>query len=160
MTNESAAVPETALDPIERDAAPHTVRFGMVVLYVRDLQRSIEFYRLLGLDVSDPHPEHPVSVYEMANGVTLIITTDALAVRLDPAWARPDLGYQQVMEFFVDDDARVDAVWNKLTSAGYNGRTAPGHLIGPHAMMVEDPDGNVVLITSEPVAQTESSTSA
>ena len=160
MTNTSAAVPEAAHDPIERDAAPHKVRFGMMVLYARDLQRSIAFYRLLGLDVPDPHPEHPVSACQMANGVTMIITTDALAVRFDSAWVRPDRGYQQVTEFFVDDDAQVDAAWSRLTSAGYTGRTAPGHLIGPYATLVEDPDGNVVMITREPVTNAQISTTA
>jgi predicted lactoylglutathione lyase len=155
MTNESPAVPEAASSLIEHDAAPGHVRFGMMVLYVRDLQRSIEFYRLLGLDVPNPHPEHPVAAYEMANGITLIIATDAIARRFDPGFVRPDSGYQQVMEFFVDDDAHVDAVWNRLTSAGYNGRTAPGNLIGPYATMVEDPDRNVVLITSEPAANVD-----
>jgi hypothetical protein len=64
------------------------------------------------------------------------------------------------MEFFVDDDAQVDEVWNRLTSAGYHGRTAPGHLIGPYATLVEDPDGNVVMITSEPVTAAEGTASA
>ncbi len=128
-------------------------RFGMIVVYARDLQKSIEFYRLLGLDVPDSDPERPVSVCRMDNGVTLIITVDATALRFDPTWTRPEgAGYQQVVEFFVDDDAAVDAIWEKVTSAGYGGRTAPGHLLGPYATLVEDPDGNVVLVTNEPAA--------
>jgi Glyoxalase/Bleomycin resistance protein/Dioxygenase superfamily len=55
------------------------------------------------------------------------------------------------MEFLVDDDASVDAVWTRLTSAGHHGRTAPAHIIGPYATMVDDPDGNVVLISNDPV---------
>jgi predicted lactoylglutathione lyase len=126
------------------------LQFGMIVLYARDLSKSIEFYRLLGLDVPDPLPDRPVSIYRMDNGVTMILTVDDLALRFDAAWTRPEGGYQQVMEFFVDSDADVDAVWAKLNAAGYPGRTAPGRLIGPYATMVEDPDGNVVLITHEP----------
>jgi catechol 2,3-dioxygenase-like lactoylglutathione lyase family enzyme len=158
MTNEPFPAPEAELNFIAHETAPGRLRFGMIVLYVRDLQRSIAFYRLLGLNVPDPHPEHPVSACEMGKGVTLIITTGALAVRFDPGWVRPERGYQQFMEFFVDDDAQVDAVWNWLTSAGYTGRTAPGPLIGPYATLVEDPDGNVVLITSEPVTDEARST--
>ncbi|MBV9792862.1 MAG: VOC family protein [Actinobacteria bacterium] len=127
------------------------VRFGMMVIYARDLQRSIEFYRLLGLAVPDPRPDRPVALYRMGNGVTLIFTTGAVAERFDADWVRPGPGYQQVMEFLVDDDAAVDAVWARLTSAGHHGRTAPGHLIGPYATMVDDPDGNVVLISHDPV---------
>jgi predicted lactoylglutathione lyase len=76
----------------------------MIALEVRDLQRSIEFYRLLFL------------------------------------------------EFFVGDDAAVDAEWEKLTSAGYSGRRAPAKTVGPYAAMVDDPDGNVVLISSDAAA--------
>jgi hypothetical protein len=56
------------------------------------------------------------------------------------------------MEFFVGDDAAVDAEWEKLTSAGYHGRRAPAKTVGPYAAMVDDPDGNVVLISSDAAA--------
>ncbi len=127
------------------------IRLGMVVLYVRDLQRSIEFYRLLGLDVPDPRPDRPVSIYRTDGGVTLIFTTDELAGRFDQNWTRPADGYQQVLEFVVDDDKEVDALWAKLTSAGYHGRTAPRNINGPYATLVDDPDGNAVLISNDQV---------
>ena len=148
MTNES--VLPSSSDLAGHDTTPGGVRFGMVVLYVRDLHRSVEFYRLLGLDVSDPHPERPVAFYQEGGTTLMIITTDPVARRFDATWVRPDArGYQQVVEFFVDSDAAVDAVWARLTAAGHKGITAPGHLIGPYATMVADPDGNAVLITNE-----------
>lgn len=124
-------------------------KFGMMVLYARDLGKTVEFYRLLGLDVPDPLPDRPVSVYKMDNGVTVIFTTGELATLFDPGWVRPEHGYQQVMEFLVDDEAAVEATWNKLLSAGYQGRTAPAYINGPYAAMVDDPDGNVVLISND-----------
>jgi predicted lactoylglutathione lyase len=136
MTNESTSAPR--------------IRLGMIVLYVRDLGKSIAFYRALGIDVSDPDPRRPVASHRFENGVTLLLTTDLVARIFDPAWARTDHGYQQVVEFFVDDDGAVDAAWQRLTAAGYRGTRAPGNLVGPYATLVEDPDGNVVLITSEP----------
>lgn len=127
----------------------------MVVLYVRDLQRSIEFYRLLGLDIPDPNPDRPVAAWQDGDAVRMIITTDPVAQRFDPHWVRPEPGgYQQVVEFFVDDDNTVDAIWKRLTSAGHKGTSAPGHLLDPYATMIEDPDGNVVLVTNEPTANT------
>ncbi len=136
------------------------IRFGMMVIYARDLQRSIEFYRLLGLDVPDPRPGRPVSIHRMASGVTIIFTTGEVANRFDPGWIRPDRGYQQVMEFLVDDEASVDAVWTRLTAAGYHGRTAPGPITGPYATMIDDPDGNAVLITNDRVTNADPSPSA
>jgi catechol 2,3-dioxygenase-like lactoylglutathione lyase family enzyme len=129
-----------------------TIRFGMIVLYVRDLHKSIAFYRLLGLDLADPHPDRPVAQADLGGGVSLLLTTAAIATRVDAAWSRPDVGYQQVVEFFVDDDAAVDEVWRRMTSAGYRGLTAPGHLLKPYATVLEDPDGNAVMLTHEPAA--------
>ncbi|TPW70129.1 VOC family protein [Schumannella sp. 10F1B-5-1] len=132
-----------------------SIRFGMVVLYVRDLARSATFYRALGLDVPDPNPDRPVISCRLAEGVTLLLTTDETARRLDPsrersAAAAGDDEYQQVTEFFVDDDATVDALWAGAPAAGGVQRRVPGHLLQPYATMIDDPDGNVLLITSEP----------
>jgi predicted lactoylglutathione lyase len=125
------------------------IRLGMVVLVVRDLERSIEFYRLLGLDISDPLADRPVSVSEMNDGISLVLITDELA-RRDPGWSWPADGYQQILEFVVLDDAAVDAEWEKLTAVGHRGRQAPAKAFGPYAAMVDDPDGNVVLISADP----------
>ena len=127
------------------------IRFGMVVLIVRDLQRSIAFYRLLGLEIADPLEDRPVSLSKLTDDVTLVLVTEDFA-RLDPAWARPEGGYQQLLEFLVDDDAAVDARWQQLTGAGHPGRQAPAKTFGPYAAIVDDPDGNVTLITSDPKA--------
>jgi predicted lactoylglutathione lyase len=127
------------------------IRFGMVVLIVRDLDRSIDYYRLLGLDIADPFGDRPVSLSKLTDDVTLVLVTDEFA-RLDPQWTRPDHGYQHLLEFFVDDDAAVDAEWEKLTSAGHPGRQAPAQTFGPYAAIVDDPDGNLTLISSVPPA--------
>ncbi|MFJ9351194.1 VOC family protein [Streptomyces sp. NPDC101237] len=151
MTNKSSRATDVAAAPIEHDTPTNSVRFAMVVLYVRDLQRSIDFYRLLGLDITDPHPERPVAAWKENGALRMIITTAPVAQRFDPNWIRPAAGgYQQVVEFFVDSDEAVDAAWKRLTSAGHKGISAPEHLLEPYATMIEDPDGNVVLITSEP----------
>jgi predicted lactoylglutathione lyase len=132
------------------------IQLGMIALEVRDLQRSIEFYRLLGLQIPDPFPDRPVSVYRMDSGVSLILA-EGFAAAADPDWARPEGdGYQIFMEFFVGDDAAVDAEWEKLTSAGHHGRRAPAKTVGPYAAMIDDPDGNVVLISSDPAADPDS----
>jgi predicted lactoylglutathione lyase len=128
------------------------IQLGMIGLEVRDIQRSIEFYRLLGLEVPDPFPDRPVSVYRMDSGVSLVLA-EGFAAAADPGWARPEGGgYQIFLEFFVGDDAAVDAEWEKLTSAGYHGRRAPSKTVGPYAAMIDDPDGNVVLISSDAAA--------
>ena len=51
-----------------------------------------------------------------------------------------------------DDDARVDAEWERCTSAGYHGRMAPARTTGLYATMIDAPDGKVVLISSDRTA--------
>lgn len=124
----------------------------MVVLEVRDLDASIVFYRRLGLNLPDPVDGRPVIVHRMSSGVSLLFTT-TFASRYDPNFARPKGGYQQLLEFYVGEDAEVQAVWSALTEAGYHGRMPPTKTAGPFAAMVEDPDGNVILLTSDEAAQ-------
>jgi hypothetical protein len=49
----------------------------------------------------------------------------------------------------------VEAKWQELTAAGYAGRLPPTRTAGPFAAMVDDPDGNVVLLTSDEAASPE-----
>ncbi len=95
----------------------------------------------------------------MDSGVSIVLI-EGWAAQHDPKWVRPEGGYQQLMEFLVGDDATVDAEWTKLTRAGHHGRMAPTRTSGPYAAMVDDPDGNVVLITSDPDADPEALTTA
>ena len=135
-----------------------TLQLGMVVLDVSDLERSIGFYRLLGLDVPDPFPDRPAALHTMESGVSIVFV-QGFAAGVDPGWVRPE-GYQQALEFYVGDDAAVDEMWDRLTSAGYHGRMAPARPTGIYAALVDDPDGNVVLISSDPDANPGTEVSA
>jgi catechol 2,3-dioxygenase-like lactoylglutathione lyase family enzyme len=128
------------------------IQLAMVVLEVRDLDASIEFYRRLGLDVPDPVGGRPVTVHRMGSGVSLLLTT-AFASRYDPTFERPASGYQQLLEFYVGEDVKVRDMWAALTGFGYHGRMPPTKTAGPFAAMVDDPDRNVVLLTSDEAAQ-------
>jgi predicted lactoylglutathione lyase len=124
------------------------LQLSMIVLEVQDLARSIAFYRRLGLDVADAPPERPIVVHRMPSGVSLLLTS-GFASRYDQTWTRPESGYQQMLEFYVGNDDAVEQKWAELTGAGYHGRLPPTQTVGPYAAMVDDPDGNVVLLTSD-----------
>lgn len=128
-----------------------TLQLGMVVLDVSDLERSIAFYRLLGLDFPDPFPDRPVALHTMPSGVSIVLV-QGFAAGVDPNWARPE-SYQQALEFYVGDDAAVDEMWSRLTSAGYHGRMAPARPTGIYSALIDDPDGHVMLISSDPNAK-------
>lgn len=124
------------------------IQLAMVILEVRDLDASIAFYRRLGLDIGDPTGDRPIVIHRMGSGVSLLLTTSFASV-YDQGFQRPTSGYQQLLEFYVGEDALVDRAWHELTGAGYHGRLAPTQTAGPYAAMVDDPDGNVILLTSD-----------
>lgn len=127
------------------------LQLSMVVLETSDLDASIRFYRRLGLDIPDASAERPMVAHRMPSGVTLLIT-DGFAKAYDKTWQPPTGGYSQMLEFYVGEDAAVDSTFADLVAAGYNGRMPPTRTIGPYAAMVDDPDGNVILLTSDEAA--------
>lgn len=124
-----------------------TVQLSMVGLMVKDMAASLAFYRQVGLDIPAGEEEKPFVLYRMESGVSLFWDT-VFADTYDPSRTLPRGGYQSMLEFFLADDSAVDAKYAELTAAGYYGRRAPIQTTGPYAAMVDDPDGNVVLLTS------------
>ena len=84
-----------------------------------------------------------------------MLLTTSFAATHDPAWNRPARGYQQLLEFYVEENAVVDQRWADLVAAGHPSRMPPMQTAGPYAAMVEDPDGNVVLRTSDEAARVD-----
>ncbi len=130
------------------------IQLSMLVLEVRDLSAAVAFYRHLGVDVPEPRAGQRVVIHRMGSGVSLLFT-ESFAATYDLTWSRPTGGYQQLLEFYLGEDAAVDACWVQLTAAGYHGRMAPTRTVGPYAAMVDDPDGNVVLLTSDAAARVD-----
>ena len=70
-------------------------------------------------------------------------------MRNDPDRQAPDGGSRILLEFFVDGNAAVDDKFAELTEAGYRSRREPWLTsFGAYMCMVDDPDGNTVLITA------------
>jgi uncharacterized glyoxalase superfamily protein PhnB len=105
--------------------------------------------RLLGLDIPASDDRKPFVLHRMGSGVSIFFDT-VFATRYDPQYTpRAGNGYGSLLEFYLGDDSAVDAKYAELTAAGYHGRMAPERTSGPYAAMVDDPDGNVVLLTSD-----------
>lgn len=124
------------------------VQLSMVGLMVKNMAASLAFYRQLGLEIPAGEDEKPFVLHRMESGVTLFWDT-VFAERYDPNRTVPTDGYQIMLEFYLGTDAAVDAKYAELMAAGYHGRSAPQQTTGPYAAMVDDPDGNVALLTSD-----------
>ena len=56
-------------------------------IFARDLQRSLDFYRLLGLPV--PEPEEPHVAVELPGGNTLSFDNEETIAGMHPGWTPP-----------------------------------------------------------------------
>jgi catechol 2,3-dioxygenase-like lactoylglutathione lyase family enzyme len=122
-------------------------RFTMVVLLVEDLARSVAFYRRLGVSFPDDAETRRDVVVDLGGGHNLVLTTtfgrNVPDLRLAPGDGRA------MLEFFVDGDSAVDATHAELVAAGHHSRRSPFRTdFGAYMGLLDDPDGNVVLITA------------
>lgn len=125
------------------------MRLGMFGLIVEDMARSLAFYRLLGVDFPKGSEAKSGLSVEVAPGLRMFWSTNFAALN-DPGRAGPAGGYRILVEFFTDEgNAEVDRLYEVVTSAGYRGHRAPFVTdFGAYMAMVDDPDGNTVLITA------------
>jgi predicted lactoylglutathione lyase len=122
-------------------------RFTMVVLLVHDLARSLAFYRRLGIEVPPEADRRTDLVIDIGGGHNIVWTTTFAGN--DPDRVAPAGGSRIALEFFVDGNDAVDALWTELTAAGHRGRRSPFITsFGAYMCLVDDPDGNMVLVTA------------
>src|SRR5262245_47351148 len=122
-------------------------RFTMVVLLIEDLPRAVAFYRRLGVEFP-PDVDRRVDVQvPIGDSHQLVLTTSFAQVDLDRQ--EPRGGSRVMLEFFVDGRDEVDAKYDELTEAGYRSRREPFvTYFGAYMCLVDDPDGNTVLVTA------------
>ena len=113
-------------------------------IFTHDLQRSLDFYRLLGLLAPQSGESH-VAI-ELPGGNTLSFDTEDTIAGMHPGWAPPASQVSRLaLAFGVDAPAKVDALFEKVTAAGHAGPLAPYDAPwGMRYATVADPDGNWV----------------
>ena len=124
-----------------------SLELSMVGLVVESIPTSLEFYRRLGVDIPAEADAERFVMHRMESGVTVFWDT-VFAKTYDPAREEPAGGYRIMLEFFLESNDAVDAKYEEMVGYGYHGRRSPGQTTGPYAAMVDDPDGNMILITA------------
>ena len=88
----------------------------------------------------------------MDSGVSLVLA-EGFAAAADPGWTRPEgTATRSSWSSSSATTRRSTPSGRSSRRPGYHGRTAPAKTVGPYAAMVDDPDGNVVLISSDAAA--------
>jgi predicted lactoylglutathione lyase len=124
-----------------------SLELAMVGLVVEDMPTSLEFYRRLGVDIPQRADHEEFVMHRMDSGVTIFWDT-VFVKRYDPSREKPTGGYRIMLEFFLADNNAVDAKYEEMVGYGYDGRAAPIQTFGPYAAMIDDPEGNMILLTS------------
>ena len=128
------------------------IRPDMVGLTVRDMQASLKFYRLLGLDIPDVPDSDPYAEVITPNGYRISWNKEEMVKGIYPDWEEPR-GQRIGLAFLCDSPAEVDEVYARLVAAGYEGRREPWDAFwGQRYAVVVDPDGlSVDLFAPVPV---------
>ena len=107
---------------------------------VSDMERSIRFYRLLGLDVPETPDEGHVDV-ALPSGVRLMLDTEEVVRSFRPDWSRAT-GNQLSLALACADAAEVDALYARAVEAGFEGEKEPWDAFwGQRYAQLRDPDG-------------------
>jgi catechol 2,3-dioxygenase-like lactoylglutathione lyase family enzyme len=109
-----------------------------------DLSRTVDFYRMIGIDV--PSPDGGFASITLGNGVNLAFGSDELTRSYDERFAAPARDKSAAaLQFRFGSREEVDAMYARLTDAGYRGHLAPIDAFwGARYCEVLDPDGNAV----------------
>jgi catechol 2,3-dioxygenase-like lactoylglutathione lyase family enzyme len=120
-------------------------RLDMIGLVVEDMTRSLAFYRRLGLDLPPEADQEPHAETTLAGGLRLAWDTAETVRSFDPSWAPPSGSPRVGLAFFFETPAEVDAAYQELTAAGYDGHKEPWDAFwGQRYAVIHDPDGNSV----------------
>ncbi|CRZ18988.1 VOC family protein [Mycolicibacterium neworleansense] len=116
---------------------------AVIEIVTADLPRSLDFYRLLGLDV--PQPDGPHVEVALPGGNRLAFDTEEVIAGMHPGWTPPSGPGRVALAFGLDAPGDVDALYERLTAAGHPGTLKPFDAPwGQRYATVEDPDGTSV----------------
>lgn len=125
-----------------------TVKLIRVAIFVEQMKRALDFYRMLGLEIPESaNEEHHVEVEQ--NGLRLAFGTwesakDIFDDREEPVGHRIEIAFQ------FDSREVLDELYRLLTVHGYIGYRGPRDTPwGERYAIVKDPDGNLISIVAD-----------
>jgi uncharacterized glyoxalase superfamily protein PhnB len=128
----------------------------MLGVIVQDMPAAVAFYRRLGLDIPDGSESQSHVEVKMGSGMTFFL--DSKPRRWDPGYSREGGSapatagghYPVVLEFYLKEQATLEAKYDELTAHGYEGFRKPYPTsFGMCFAMVRDPDGNTILLSAD-----------
>lgn len=122
-----------------------TPLFDAIGITVSSMDRSVAFYRRLGLEFPEGAESEGHVEAVLPGGTRLMLDTEELVASFDPEFEAPTERGRIGLAFLCDDPAGVDAAYGSLTEAGHEGRLEPFDAFwGQRYATVLDPDGNLI----------------
>jgi uncharacterized glyoxalase superfamily protein PhnB len=117
------------------------VSLDAIGIVTGDAKRSVEFYAFVGITFTQ-HGDHYDGT--TPSGVRIMLDTVELIRGFDPTYEKPT-GSGVVLCFKQDSAAAVDALYARITNAGFGGKKPPWDAFWGHRYAcVLDPDGNQI----------------
>jgi catechol 2,3-dioxygenase-like lactoylglutathione lyase family enzyme len=121
------------------------LRPAVIEIVVAEMATSLAFYRRLGLEIDPDADAAPHVEVPLPGGLRLAFDTEDTIRSFDSGWTPPTGGHRAALGFSCDSPADVDAAFDDLTGAGYEGHLKPWDAFwGMRYAVVHDPDGNPV----------------
>jgi uncharacterized glyoxalase superfamily protein PhnB len=121
----------------------HDVTSAVIEIVTADLQRALDFYRLLGLPV--PQADGPHVEVQLPGGNKLAFDTEEVIATMHPGWTPPTSSGRVAIAFGLATPAEVDALFERVIAAGHPGPLTPFDAPwGQRYATVADPDGTSV----------------
>ncbi|GCE21504.1 VOC family protein [Dictyobacter kobayashii] len=115
----------------------------MLGLVPQNMEKSLEFYRRLGLDIPAGSEGQRHVAVKMKGDLTFFLNAGF------PAEAA---GHSAViLEFYLQDRTEVDARYAELTGLGHPSHQPPifSSAINVYFAMLKDPDGNIIMLSAD-----------
>ncbi|TSB46037.1 VOC family protein [Alkalicoccobacillus porphyridii] len=119
------------------------VKLDMVGIVVKDMRAALDFYRVLGFNISNDLNDEPHAEVNQ-DGVRLAFDTQEIARSVYGSWDEPT-GHRVELAFLCESSEEVDRVYRLVTEEGYEGHKEPWDAVwGQRYAIVKDPDGNLI----------------
>lgn len=119
------------------------IKLDMVGIVVKDMKKSLDFYRVLGLVIPESaNEEQHVEVEQ--SGFRLAFDSQEIAKEVYGSWEEPT-GHRIELAFSCESYDSLNELYVKIIHSGYDGHREPWDAVwGQRYAIVKDPDGNLI----------------
>lgn len=118
------------------------MKLDMIGIITKDIKKAVEFYETLGFKTIDSSSEDYIELDN--NGVRISLNTAKMVANIY-GYEPVTVGDKIELAFLCDSTIEVDALYNKMVTAGYESFKAPWDAFwGQRYAIIKDIDGNLL----------------